>query len=316
VSRSNVKLTTSEFINKAYEIHKNLYDYSNVEYVNNHTGVCIICRKHGPFKQIPSNHLNGKGCKKCAAEKQANKRRKLQKQFIKECRKIHKNNYDYSKVEYVNNRTEVEIVCPIHGSFRQTPIIHLRGCGCKKCGNTSCANIERKKLDKFISDSKDKHLNKYDYSKVNYINAKAPVEIICLIHGSFWQSPNNHLHGKYGQDCPKCSNRISKPEFQWLDSLNLPDDKDHRNVRIKIDGKLFKVDGYDPITNTIYEFNGDYFHGNPKIFPSDKENKTTHCTHGELYARTLLKEQTLKNAGYNVISIWESDFKESLKKVE
>lgn len=60
-------MTTEEFINKAKAVHGDKYDYSKVEYVNNKTEVCIICPEHGDFRQLPSNHLRGHGCKYCRA---------------------------------------------------------------------------------------------------------------------------------------------------------------------------------------------------------------------------------------------------------
>lgn len=63
------KLTKDEFIKKAKEIHGDKYDYSKVNYINNHTSIIIICPEHGEFSQIPSSHLLGYGCKKCAIKK-------------------------------------------------------------------------------------------------------------------------------------------------------------------------------------------------------------------------------------------------------
>lgn len=62
------KLTTSEFIKKAREVHGNKYDYYKVDYMGTHTKVCIICPEHGEFWQMPSAHLNGQGCPKCAGK--------------------------------------------------------------------------------------------------------------------------------------------------------------------------------------------------------------------------------------------------------
>ena len=70
----------------------------------------------------------------------------------------------------------------------------------------------------------------------------------------------------------------------------------------------YRVDGYDPNTNTIYEFNGDFWHGNPNRFDSNELNRVSKLTFGELYQKTLDKENKLKELGYNVISIWETDF--------
>ena len=50
------------------------------------------------------------------------------------------------------------------------------------------------------------HGDKYDYSKVKYVNNRIPVEIICKEHGSFLQIPYSHLAGK---GCPKCG-KINK----------------------------------------------------------------------------------------------------------
>ena len=61
-------------------------------------------------------------------------------EFIKRVREIHGDKYDYSKVKYVNNRTKICIICPIHGEFWQTPSQHLRGRGCIECGKTKQLN--------------------------------------------------------------------------------------------------------------------------------------------------------------------------------
>ena len=106
---------TSIFIKKANNIHKNEYNYDKVKYVNAKEKIIINCLKHGDFKQIPNNHLNGKKCPKCNLEK-PNIRRKTTEQFISEASKIHKNEYDYNKVNYINNSTKIEIICKIHGS--------------------------------------------------------------------------------------------------------------------------------------------------------------------------------------------------------
>lgn len=63
--------------------------------------------------------------------------------------------------------------------------------------------------DEFIKRARAKHGDKYDYSEVNYVNGDTKVKIICPIHGAFWQTPHNHLHGKKGRGCPICGK--SKP---------------------------------------------------------------------------------------------------------
>jgi len=66
----------------------------------------------------------------------------------------------------------------------------------------------------FIDKANNTHKNKYDYSKVIYINAKLPIEIICPEHGSFFQVPKEHSKG-YG--CSKCSNKNKPSTEEWIE---------------------------------------------------------------------------------------------------
>ena len=128
-------LGKEEFIRRAIESHGDRYDYSKVEYKNEHTKVCIICPKHGEFWVKPHKHILGKqGCPKCA------NKHVTTVEFIEKARKVHGDKYDYSKVTYINNRTKIIIICPEHGEFEQTPDKHLQGRGCSKC---KFSNIER-----------------------------------------------------------------------------------------------------------------------------------------------------------------------------
>ena len=188
---------TQEWIEEAKKIHKNKYDYSKVEYVNNKTDVCIICPEHGEFWQTPNSHLKGSGCPKCG------KTIKLSLQeFIERAKEVHNDKYDYSKVNYENCRTKVCITCPEHGEFWQLPYVHLQGHGCPKCKTQMFSNKYRLTLCEFIEKANKKHNNFFDYSKVQYVNAYTKVCIICPKHGEFWQTPCNHLNG---DGCPECN---------------------------------------------------------------------------------------------------------------
>lgn len=199
-------MNTEEFIERAKKIHGNKYDYSKTKYVDCYTKVCIICNKHGEFWQLPNVHLKGSGCKECGLEAIKSKNRKKNytlDNFIKDAKNIHGDKYDYSKVEYVDKKTNVCIICPKHGEFWQKPYAHLKGSGCLKC------IIDDKKSNEniFIEKAKKKHHNKYDYSKVEYINNHTKVCIICPEHGEFWVTPNNHLSKYDIGGCPKCKKK-------------------------------------------------------------------------------------------------------------
>ena len=75
-----------------------------------------------------------------------------------------------------------------------------------------------------------------------------------------------------------------------------------------IPGSNYKADGYCEETNTIYEFHGDYWHGNPKVFDPDETNKTVGKTFGELYENTLRKKEYVTSLRFNYVEMWESDF--------
>lgn len=127
------KKTTAKCIEDFIQVHGDIYDYSNVIYVHSHTEVQIICREHGAFLQRPDAHLEGNGCPKCGDNKIQNTKIKSIEQCIEDFKRVHGDTYDYSKVQYANCRTKVEIVCKEHGSFFQIPNNHLRGNGCPKC---------------------------------------------------------------------------------------------------------------------------------------------------------------------------------------
>lgn len=129
----NTKLSTEIFIKRSMEIHGDLYDYSKVEYKNSQTKVIIICKIHGSFKQIAASHLNKSGCPKCGDIKSAKSCRSTINDFIEKSKNFHGELYDYSKVNYKNNLSKVEIICRVHGSFFKSPVNHLRGQGCPSC---------------------------------------------------------------------------------------------------------------------------------------------------------------------------------------
>ncbi len=144
-------------------------------------------------------------------------------------------------------------------------------------------------------------------------NTKTNITIICNKHGEFKQTPINHL---MGSSCPKCSRgNYSLIAIKWLDLLS-----EQNNIFIQhaenegeytIPITAFRVDGFCKEITTAYEFYGDAFHGNPKIFNSNDNchpfNKNV--TAEQLYENTIEREQKIKSLGFNLITIWECDFK-------
>jgi hypothetical protein len=298
--------TKEEFIIKAQEIHGNKYDYSNIVYINNNTLITIKCKIHGNFTQYPHVHKLGNGCQKCGKNYRTNTN-----EFIEKAKIIHGNKYNYSKVDYKNSQTNITIICNIHGEFEQKPNNHLFGNGCSKCKFDLIRNIKRKTNEQFIEESIIVHGNKYNYSKVNYVDCRVHVIIICNEHGEFSQAPHKHL---YGQGCLKCQvkKHYSKQQIHWLNYV-----QSYNNINIQhgenqneylIPNTRFHADGYCAETNTIYEYHGDFWHGNPNKYIQTDINPVSKKTFGELYQNTLNKEQQIRDLGFNLITIWESDW--------
>ena len=196
------KLTNKEFIIKANKVHNNKYDYSKVNYINNHSKVVISCLIHGNFEQKPNHHLSGQGCRMCAG----NNFKSTKEEFILKSNKIHNNKYDYSKVIYTGNKDKVKIICIEHGIFEQKPNHHLSGQGCKICSGKDRTH------EQLILEFKKIHNDKYDYSLIDYSSPTKKIKIICKEHGLFYQLAISHIRG-YG--CCKCSgkNKLTTQEF-------------------------------------------------------------------------------------------------------
>lgn len=124
------------FENKASTVHKNKYEYLENSYKDTRSQVEIICPIHDKFAQKADNHLQGRGCLLCGKEATRAKLVKTAKEFILEATNVHGTKYDYSKVQYVNTHTTVEIICKTcNNLFKQTPNNHLLGRNCNNCFN-------------------------------------------------------------------------------------------------------------------------------------------------------------------------------------
>ena len=146
------RLSREEIIKKANKIHHNKYKYSKVNYYDTKTKVCIICKKHGEFWQLPSHHTQGVGCPKCSGVYSP-----TTEEWIASAREIHNDKYGYNKVKYVDAFTKVCIICHKHGEFWQLPPSHMQGNGCPKC------NLSH--LERDVMNYLDEHGVNYDYQK-------------------------------------------------------------------------------------------------------------------------------------------------------
>jgi hypothetical protein len=195
------RLTTGEFVKRARKIHGDKYDYRLTQYKNSKSKVVIICPDHGQFEQIPSSHLQGRGCSECGLIQKARSKVLPQKEIIRRMIDVHGQRYDYSQVVYKCYNKKVRIICKKHGVFKQSPSHHISGEGCPKCAIESHHQNQPLTTQNFIERATEVHKGYYDYSLVRYKTAKHKVTIICPEHGKFEQIPRYHIKGK---GCSKC----------------------------------------------------------------------------------------------------------------
>lgn len=254
----NKKNTSSldKFIEKARKVHGDKYDYSKSVYTKSKEPILIICPIHGEFWQRPQDHyLKGCGCPKCKVNKIIETHSYTKDMFLKKAKDKFGNKFDYSKMDYLSYTSSVVISCPIHGDFVTTPKNHL-DCetGCPKCGREKANISETYTKEDFVTKAQKIHYNKYDYSKVNYVNSHIKVTIICPKHGEFEQLPINHLAG---QGCPKC-----KLKSQTLLYNKLVERFPNLDILFEVTNKIVpwleeqRFDIYIPLLNIAIEYNG------------------------------------------------------------
>lgn len=196
-----IKPTQDNYIERVNLAHGGLYQYERTVFKDHISDIIVTCSLHGDFEIQAGRHLYVKrGCPKCS-----NKYRPSTIEFIERSHAVHDNKYDYTKTEYVNNKTKVVVTCPEHGDFSVSPIKHSTASsatGCPICARTQCGAYHKKDTSWFIEEARKVHGNKYDYSKVVYASFHKKVEIICPEHGSFFQTAA-HIQQQHG--CNKCS---------------------------------------------------------------------------------------------------------------
>ena len=95
--------------------------------------------------------------------------------------------------------------------------------------------------------------------------------------------------------------------IEWLDYIAYRDEVDIKHAHNHGEKRIgsFLVDGFDSSTNTIYEFNGCYFHGHNCELNPHEFNDKCNLPMSELYRRTLERQRYLEDRGYRVVCMWE-----------
>ena len=229
----------------------------------------ITCPEHGIFFQTPKKHLSSKfGCRSCSIESRNSKRRYSNEEFIRKSISIHGDKYDYSKCNYFNSSSLVDIICKQHGMFTISAANHLHGSCCSICMSIiRSQRVVDKHKAKIIGIFKKVHGDKYDYSLVDYQGMRKKVKIICSKHGIFEQYASYH---NGGSGCPYCNESRGEKEIaRILNEHNIKYVREKRFEECKFKRSL-PFDFYLPSFNTCIEFDGA-----PHFFPVFGNLETT-----------------------------------------
>lgn len=303
------RISFDEFLQRSKENHPN--DFDNYEYdknsyidLQNELKIkCLICDKW--FFQLGQVHISGGGCTVCSHKLQGLLQRTGETELRKQLAEIHGNRFEYLySTDEWKSKSKIFRRCNICKDERFQHLSNLLlGQGCGKCSRT-----DKHTTQSFKELLENIHgLNTFDYSRLNYIGNKTKVELRC-IRCDWWFSaaPGNLLY----KGCAKCAAKkfASAKEIAWLNYLGI--EQQHRGAFLSIENRRFNLDALVENTKTIYEFNGDFWHGNPAVHePEDVIwSHNGPMTAKEAYDKTIDKENTLKNAGYQLVTIWESDW--------
>lgn len=266
-----------------------------------------LCKNNHEWQATINHRYNGKGCPICSNKIIIKENSLLIKnpQVSKEWHPI-KNGILLAENFAPNSNKKVWWIC-VKGHEWQAQISKRNGGkGCPYCAG----NLPSKENNLFVCCpelSKEWHPVK---------NGTLLPENFCPNSNKkvWWLCKKNHewksqISGRNIRNvgCPYCAKNISKQGIKWLDNLNIPNDDKHREVFIKINSKKYFADGYIPETKTIFEFLGDYWHGNPNIYSHQDVNTNNKKTFGQLYSKTIEKFKSLYFLGFTIIYRWESE---------
>jgi hypothetical protein len=223
--------------------------------------------------------------------------------------------------DYINTDTKIEYKCE-HGIQSSLPWQIKK---MKFCCRSSYYSSGKMWASTIVSSNE--RLNWYknqrptlNFDKVSLVNSKRNEfdNISCQIH------PNILFKGKSTKQhctpCPECKRLhnlekilaagpkawasestgsfVSKQETKWLDELGII------GRQVWLENVKYKVDGYDPISKTVYLYHGRFWHGCPETYNPEMIHPIIKVPMKDLYEKTMYYENKIQEAGYNLIVKW------------
>jgi len=301
---------------------------NNFVYHNTNQKIDWKCTENHVFNTTFKNILKGHGCKKCGRLLVGVKNQKSKSLLLK---RLSNRNTKYPdklvKIKNIDDYTgmtkPLTWICTKGHEWNTTPkSVLLSGSYCRKCADQKNADNQRLTQNNILEKIKEHntqhptkvvHLN----SLTNYINNKSKVSFQCD-NGHIWSTPLGFIIDSH-VGCPTCARAgYSLKAIEWLTDISNKNGIEIQHAmnggEYLIPGSNYRADGYCVATNTIYEFHGDIYHGNPMLFSRNDISEIDNTkTYGELYDNTLMKEQFIRDNGYNLVVLWESEYDSTLK---
>jgi hypothetical protein len=294
----------------------------NQTYSSTYSKLWFRCRNNHIFETSPHNVLKGHDCKKCSMKRVTLENRKDNSTFIKQLEQRNEKfpNKKVSLVEgqiYQKTNEPLSFRCMQGHVWNAIPKTIIRGSYCPECKRNKNILLHTYTTDTFIKllDERNNTFNEkkvFLHSNQEYKGFKSPLAFFCDKNHEWISTPDNVLNAKSG--CPICARKsYSSKCIQWLKEIQKREKITiqhmlHKDGEYIIPGTRLKVDGFCKETNTVYEFYGDYWHGNPLTTNHTQLNEITQTTFGDLYSNTVDRENKIKSLGYKLVSIWESDY--------
>lgn len=261
-----VKTNPESFKSEMKKIYGRKLKFKIPNKITKDTQITAICKHHGEITHSVGYFKSGKGCEYCSGKKT------YWPDFIKLAREVHGDKYDYSLTEIPKrNADKITIICPEHGQFRQFAWLHLSGSGCPECVGYPNRKTREQRENEFIQKARDLFGDKFDYSKVHYVNNDTNVTLTCKEHHiEFETSPDTHLRGSGA--CPMCTRSIGEAKIYGYLSrhkikLFTQHKIEHNNPLCK--RQYLVVDFYIPEYNVVIEYNGKQHYQHVEFFHSD-----------------------------------------------
>jgi G:T-mismatch repair DNA endonuclease (very short patch repair protein) len=316
-SSIRLRLPVDEFLEAANTKFNNAFLYDTYAYVGLKTKIRVYCITHNHwYEQQASKHLKSVrgGCALCVRDSRCIN----ETTFLSKARMLYGDQYDYSQVLFTIGSDPIVVLCKVHGPFSTTPARHMRlHGGCHKCGTAAAGLRRRITTEEFVNRAQSAHgCDRFDYENTKYITDKVRVTIRCKVHDEeFLTNPMNHI-GAYSGGCRKCiAKQTSVISLEWLRYIEVQTERELQTIQSPegeyriCTKRKYAVDGYCHATRTVYEFHGDFWHGNPKMYAATSVNSVSGKTFGNLYSATCEKRKYIEQAGYTYIYVWESQWR-------